>query len=82
MAKGYKLKVENVVYDWSEQFITGAQVRGLGPGIPDGMDLFLKEKGKAGRLIQNDTKVDLSDHGIERFYAQNASSEAGQWRCS
>lgn len=77
MAKEYKLKVENKEYDWPNQFISGAEVRGLGPGIPADMDLFLKEHGKVGRLISNDEKVDLSNPGIERFYAQNASSEAG-----
>ncbi len=77
MAKVYKLKVENKGYDWPKQFIKGAEVRALGPGTPADMDLFLKEHGKVGRLIGNDEEVDLSNPGIERFYAQNASSEAG-----
>jgi hypothetical protein len=81
MAKGYKLKVENKEYDWPEQFITGRDVRALGPGIPEGMDLFLKEKGKVGRLIALDEPVDLDSPGIEKFYAQDASSEAGKCRC-
>lgn len=75
--KKYKVKVENDVYEWPSQFITGAQVRTLGPGIPESMDLFLKIHGKAGRLIKNDDTVDLNEPGIEKFYAQEASSEAG-----
>lgn len=76
--KKWKIKVENDVYDWDSQFITGAQVRALGPGIPESMDLFLKVPGKPGRLIKNDDTIDLDEQpGIEKFYAQESSSEAG-----
>ena len=73
----FKFKVENDTYEWPTQIITGADVRGVGPGIPENMDLFLKVKGAVGRLIANDEQVDLGDQGIEKFYAQDASSEAG-----
>ncbi|MFK4719446.1 hypothetical protein ABIE89_000546 [Bradyrhizobium niftali] len=72
-----KLQVENDVYEWNSQFITGAQVRALGPGIPESMDLFLKIKGKAGQLVKDTDSIDLGQPGIEKFYAQEASSEAG-----
>lgn len=39
MAKQYQFKIEGETYHWDEQFITGAQVRQVGPGIPEGMDL-------------------------------------------
>lgn len=77
MAKKFKFKIENEVYDWETQFITGSEVRSVGPGIPENMDLFLKEKGKPGRLINNTDSVDLDDHGIEKFYSQESSSGAG-----
>ena len=77
MAKKFKFKIENEVYDWETQFITGSEVRSVGPGIPENMDLFLKEKGKPGRLINNADSVDLDDHGIEKFYSQESSSGAG-----
>ena len=80
MSREYPLKVENETYQWGQAIITGRDVRGLGPGIPAEMDLYLKEKGKPGRLIALDDEVDLSEPGIERFYAQNASSEAGLCR--
>jgi hypothetical protein len=73
----FKFKIENETYDWSERFISGADVRAVGPGIPDSMDLFLKVAGEPGRLIENATRVDLGQPGIEKFYAQDASSEAG-----
>ena len=73
----YKFKIENETYSWPNQFITGAEVRSVGPGIPENMDLFLKEHGKPGRLIKNDDPVDLSSPGIDKFYSQESNSGAG-----
>mgnify|MGYP003657820363 CR=1 FL=1 len=75
--KKYKFKIENETYEWDNQIITGAEVRSVGPGIPDDMDLYLKTHGNAGKLIEKDTSVDLGEPGIEKFYVQDASSEAG-----
>jgi hypothetical protein len=75
--KTYHFKIENDNYPWPTQFITGADVRGVGPGIPEGMDLFIKRKNSPGVLVANDDKFDLDEPGIEKFYAQDASSEAG-----
>ena len=72
-----KFKIENEVHEWEAQFITGQEVRNVEPGIPESMDLFLKEKGNPGRLIANDEKIDLSRPGIEKFYSQESSSDAG-----
>lgn len=73
----FKFKIENETHDWPTQFITGKDVRGVPPGIPDSMDLYLKVRGAPGRLVKNDDPVDLEEPGIEKFYAQDASSEAG-----
>jgi hypothetical protein len=73
----YHFKIENETHDWNSQFITGADVRGVGPGIPASMDLFIKRRGKAGVLVADADKFDLDEPGIEKFYAQDASSEAG-----
>lgn len=73
----YKFKIENENYEWATQFITGAEVRGVGPGIPESMDLFLKRPGKPGQLVANTDSIDLGEPGIEKFYSQEASSEAG-----
>jgi len=77
MSKEYKFKIENEIYEWGDEHITGLEVRGVGPGIPESMDLFLKVKGKSGRLIENHEEVDLSEPGIEKFYSQESSSDAG-----
>ena len=65
------------MYEWENQFISGREVRSLGPGIPDSMDLFIKVRGNPGRLVDNDEKIDLDEPGIEKFYSQESSSEAG-----
>lgn len=36
----FKFKIENDNYEWDNRFITGLEVRGVGPGIPDSMDLM------------------------------------------
>lgn len=74
----YKFKIEEVNYEWPTQYITGAEVRSVGPGIPNNMDLFLKIKGKTGQLIKNEDQVDLKEeNGIEKFYTQEATSTPG-----
>ncbi|MEE9914016.1 MAG: multiubiquitin domain-containing protein [Deltaproteobacteria bacterium] len=78
MPKKFKFKIENVMYEWDKQFITGLEVRHVGPGIPDSMDLYLKVKGKPGRLVANDERIDLEDPGVEKFYSQESSSSAGR----
>jgi hypothetical protein len=77
MSKKFKFKIENTSYEWDSQVITGQQVRSVGPGIPDNMDLYLKVAGKPGRLVANDEAIDLSNPGIEKFYSQQSSSTAG-----
>lgn len=77
MLNKFKFKIENIMYEWEHQFITGQEVRNVGPGIPDNMDLFLKVAGKPGRLIERNESVDLGMPGIEKFYTQESSSTAG-----
>jgi len=77
MAKKYPFKIDNETHFWESQFITGAEVRGIPPGIPSTMDLFLKRAGKPGVLVLNDDRIDLAEHGIEKFYYQVADSTPG-----
>ncbi|MFD1984539.1 hypothetical protein ACFSOZ_18335 [Mesorhizobium newzealandense] len=75
--RSINFKIENEIYEWDNQTITGAEVRGVGPGIPDSMDLYMKMPGQPGWLVGRDESIHLRQSGIEKFYAQDASSEAG-----
>jgi hypothetical protein len=75
--KKYHFMINNDPHEWPNEFISGAEVRTVPPGIPDSMDLFIKRRGQAGVLVQNKDEFDLKDPGIEKFYTQDASSEAG-----
>lgn len=73
----FKFKIENEMHEWDSQFITGAEVRGIPPGIPSNMDLFVKIGGKPGQLVANDQKIDLLTKGLEKFYSQVSDSTPG-----
>jgi hypothetical protein len=77
MEKKRHFKIENENHEWESQFITGAQVRSVPPGIPSNMDLFLKSQGKPGALIKNEQQINLDEPGIEKFYSQVADSSPG-----
>lgn len=77
MSKKRHFKIENEPQTWDEQFITGSQVRAIPPGIPDNLDLYVKRQGKPGALVQKNSKIDLDEPGIEKFYSQAATSTAG-----
>ena len=79
MKKKYHFKIENVPHEWEGQFITGAQVRAIPPGIPSNMDLFIKRQGKPGVLVDNNDSINLDEPGIEKFYSQLADSSPGSY---
>lgn len=68
--KSLKLKIDNRVYDWHEQYITGAELKQLG-NIPTEELLFLAiKKPWEDELIENDTNVNLARPSIEHFYSK------------
>lgn len=73
----WKFKIENETHNWPKQFISGAEVRAVSPGIPGNMDLFIKRKGSPGKLVSKDDTFDLEESGIEKFYSQVADSSPG-----
>lgn len=62
------IRIEGRDYEWSNQFITGKQLRDLA-GIPHNEILFLSLIDPwDDELVPNDGKVDLGRPGIENFY--------------
>jgi hypothetical protein len=76
MPQKFKFKIENTMYEWDHGY-HWREVRNVGPGIPDNMDVYLKVEGKPGRLVERNDSVDLGMPGIEKFYSQESSSTAG-----
>ncbi|MBX3165134.1 MAG: multiubiquitin domain-containing protein [Bacteroidetes bacterium] len=63
-----RLVIDGKQYKWTEQYITGAEVRKLG-GIPQENEIFLAiKKPWEDEFIQDDTKIDLARPGIEHFF--------------
>lgn len=67
--KPYKLMVNNVPYDYADQFITGAQIRELA-GLDDDSALWFKVNGPdPDRPIPDDETVDLDVPGRPHYYS-------------
>jgi hypothetical protein len=77
MSKKYKFKLGNDVHEWDDQYITYQDLAEIPPGLPPGADLYIKERGKPGRLIKPGERFDLAEPGIEKFYIDDAKSGAG-----
>lgn len=70
-----KLTINEVDYDWHEQYITGEQVRKLGY-IPDGDEIILAiERPWEDEIVKNETNVDLARPGIEHFFSKKHGEE-------
>lgn len=77
MSQKFKFKLGNDVHEWPQQFITYEELAAIPPGMPPGVDLFIKEHGKPGRQIKPGDRFDLGDPGIEKFYFDDSKSGAG-----
>jgi hypothetical protein len=69
--KSLPLIIDGKHYEWHQQYISGAEIKGLGH-IPDGSKIYLaiKEPGEC-ELISNEDKVDLARPGVEHFFSRN-----------
>lgn len=67
IANALHLKIEGKEYEWSDQFITGAQLKQLAD-LPANSAIYLTLKDPwADELIEDKTRVDLARPGIEQF---------------
>lgn len=67
------LEINGKNYEWTRQYILGAEVRKL-DNISEDDEIFLSiKKPWEDELIQNDTKIDLARPDIEHFYSKKKS---------
>ena len=69
--KPFIIRIDREQYEWPEEKISGAQLRGLPPtAIPPERDLFQVVPGHTDRQIKDDDTVEVHD-GIRFFTAPN-----------
>ena len=82
--KSFVIRIDRAEYKWSEEKISGAQVRGLpAPSIPPERDLFQVVPGQEDRKIKDDDTVEVHD-GLRFFTAPGtinpgAGAPAAAW---
>lgn len=66
----FKLKINEIVFEWPNQYINGLEIRRLGQ-IAEDAELFLAvHHHKEELTIENSTEVDLGRSGIEHFFTK------------
>lgn len=65
-----KLTINKEVYEWSEQYILGAEIRKLGRIDPDELIFLSIKKPWEDELIKDDTRVNLARPEIEHFFSK------------
>ncbi|MCY3971012.1 MAG: multiubiquitin domain-containing protein [Acidobacteria bacterium] len=69
--KPFTIQIDRTKYEWSEEKISGAQLRSLPePPIPRERDIFLVVPGHPDRKIKDDDTVEVKD-GLRFFTAPN-----------
>jgi len=74
-AKNLQFRVNGMLYDWPDQFITGKQIRKTA-GIDFDDEIYLDNvKPYVDRLIKDEDEVDLARPTIENFYTISVNFE-------
>lgn len=68
---------DNEPVQWNKSTVTGAELREKF-SVPDNVQIFQKIPSQQDREVKNDTTVDLTGKGPERFSTQAAGSGAGR----
>lgn len=75
--KDFKIIVDRKPHDWPEPFITGAQIKNLAGVDQATYDAWQDVPGPEDLLIADDTKIDLRDRGMERFFTGKKTTTEG-----
>ena len=71
----FQIIIDKQNFTWSEQFITGAQLKTLG-GIDPEDEVYLEKHGsQEDELIADEAIVDLSKPGAEQFFSKKKEKE-------
>ena len=74
--KVFSIRIDRIEYEWSEEKISGAQVRSLPtPPIPEDRDLFQVVPGHSDRKIKDDDIVEV--HRGLRFFTAPGTINPG-----
>ncbi len=75
--KTYKIMIDQKPYDWSDQLITGTQIKQL-VGVDMSYGVWLKVHGPGEDLpIGDQEQVDLSEPGREQFFTAPTQTTEG-----
>ncbi|VAW75792.1 hypothetical protein MNBD_GAMMA12-1357 [hydrothermal vent metagenome] len=74
--KPYKIKIDNVSYEWIEGSIKENELRDLAC-IPENAQLFQKIPGHPDKQVLPECPIDLTIPGTERFCSAVVGSQAG-----
>ncbi|HUU02982.1 MAG TPA: multiubiquitin domain-containing protein [Myxococcota bacterium] len=75
--KPFHIIVDQKPHDWSEPFITGAQIKQLASVDPNTYDAWQDVPGPEDRLIGDSDRADLTPHGTERFFTGKRTTTEG-----
>lgn len=69
--------IDRKKFDWNEESISGLQIKNLAGVDVDAYNVWQDVPGPEDILIEDETKVDLTKHGIEKFFTAKKTSTEG-----
>lgn len=74
---GYQIIVDRKPHKWPEPFINGAEIKQLAGVDQATFDAWQDVPGPEDILIGDDQKVDLREHGTEKFFTGKKTTTEG-----
>ncbi len=75
--KKFEIFVDQKKHEWPNQFISGLEIKRLAGVDPATYDAWQDVRGPEDLLIDDNTKVDLSQPGVERFFTGKKTTTEG-----
>ncbi len=74
---GFRIIVDQKQHLWPTQFITGLQIKELAGVDASTFDAWQDVPGPEDELVGDGTKIDLSEHGVEKFFTGKKTTTEG-----